>query len=118
MSKFRTRFINYSDRSFKKKFENLINDERKSNNKINITVTKILKEIYENGDVGLNYFVNKFDKINVKKIKDLFIPKDTLKKAYEGLKTEQKKALNVAADRIKKFHKHQIPKNFSYKDDL
>ena len=45
MSKFKTRYINYSDRSFKKKFENLINDERKSNNKINITVTKILKEI-------------------------------------------------------------------------
>ena len=30
-----------------KKFENLIYDERKSNNKINITVAKILKEILE-----------------------------------------------------------------------
>ena len=41
MSKFQTRYINYTDRNFKKKFENLINDERKSNNKINLTVTKI-----------------------------------------------------------------------------
>ena len=47
MSKFKSRYINYADRSFKKKFDNLINDERKSNNKINLTVTKILKEINE-----------------------------------------------------------------------
>ncbi len=118
MSKFKTRYINYTDKSFKKKFENLINDERKSNNKINFTVTKILKEIIEKGDDGLNSCVSEFDKIKVKKIKDLFISKGTLKKAYDGLKTDQKKALNIAADRIKKFHKHQIPKNFSYKDDL
>ena len=118
MSKFKTRYINYSDRGFKKKFEDLIFDEKKSNNKINTTVTKILKEILEKDDEGLNYCVSEFDKIKVKKIKDLFISKDTLKEAYDGLKTEQKKALNIAADRIKKFHKHQIPKNLSYKDDL
>ena len=67
MSKFKTRYINYKDRSFKIKFENLVNDERKSNNKINFTVTKILKEILEKGDDGLNDCVGKFDKIKVKK---------------------------------------------------
>ena len=65
MSKFKTRYINYTDKSFKKKFENLINDERKSNIKINLTVTKILKEILEKGDDGLNHCVDKFDKIKV-----------------------------------------------------
>ena len=83
MSKFKTRYIDFTDRKFKKKFKNLINDERKSNNKINLTVTKILKEMVENGDDSLNHFVSKFDKIKVKKIKDLFISKDTLKKAYD-----------------------------------
>ena len=91
MSKFKTRYINYSDRSFKKKFIDLIYDERKSNNKINFKVTKILKEIYENGDDGLNYCVNKYDKINVKKIKDLFIPNDILKKLMMDLKENRKK---------------------------
>ncbi len=118
MSKFKTRYLNYSDTSFKKKFEELICDERKSNDKINITVAKILNKILENGDDSLNYYVSKFDKINVKQIKELFIPKDILKKAYDGLKKEQKKALNIAADRIKQFHKKQIPKNFSYRDNL
>ena len=49
MSKFRTRFINYSDRSFKKKFDDLIFYKRKFNNEINTTVTKILKEIVRVG---------------------------------------------------------------------
>ena len=79
MSKFKTKYFHYTDRSFKKKFENLINDERKSNNKINLAVTKILKEILEKGDDGLNRCVGKFDKIKVKKVKDLFISKDILK---------------------------------------
>ena len=57
MSKFKTRFFIYKDRGFKKKFDNLINDNSKSNNKINISVTKILREILENGDDGLNYCV-------------------------------------------------------------
>ena len=116
MSKFKTRFIKYSDSGFEKKFNILINDEKKSNNKINIKVTKILNKIRENGDNELNYYVRKFDKINVENIKELFIPKDILKKAYDGLKKEQKNALNIAADRIKKFHIRQIPKNFNYKD--
>ena len=118
MSKFETRYINFSDRSFKKQFKDLIYDERQSNNKINIIVTKILNEILENGDDGLSKCVSKFDKIEFKKIKDLFVTKDTLKKAYDGLENEKKKALNIAFDRIKKFHKNQIPKNFSYKDNL
>ena len=118
MSKFKTRYINYSDKSFKIKFENLICDERKSSNKISITVSKILKDVLVNGDDGLNNCVCKFDKINVKQIKELFIPKDILKKAYDGLKKDQKRALNVAAERIKQFHIQQIPKNVSYKDNL
>ena len=117
MSKFKTKYINYADKGFKKKFEDLICVERKSHNKINITVTKILKEVLENGDDGLKHCITEFDKINVKKIKDLFISQDILKKAYDGLKKEQKKALKIAAERIKKFHKQQTPKNFHYRDN-
>ena len=118
MSKIKTRFIKYSDREFKNKFDDLIYDEKKSNNKINTTVSKILKNVSKNGDADLNYYVKKFDKINVKNVKELFITNDTLKKAYDGLEKEQKKALNIAAERIKKFHKYQIPKNFNYRDNL
>ena len=91
MYKFKTRYINYSDRNFKKKFEHLVYDERKSNNKISTTVSKILKEIRFNDDNGLNNCVSKFDKINVKQIKELFIPKNSLKKAYDELKKNRKK---------------------------
>ena len=118
MSKLETKIIKYSNRDFKKKFGDLIFEERKSNNKINVTVSKIIQKIRDNGDDGLNYYVRKFDKINVNKIKKLFISKTTLKNAYDGLRKEQKKALNIAAERIKQFHKHQIPKSLNYADNI
>ncbi len=118
MLKIKTRFIKYSDREFKNKFDDLIYDEKKSNNKINTTVSKILKNVFKNGDDDLNHYVKKFDKINVKNVKELFITNNTLKEAYDGLEKEQKKALNIAAERIRKFHKYQIPKNFNYRDNL
>ena len=118
MPKLKTRFIKYSEREFKNKFDNLIYGERKSNNKINLNVSNIIKKIRENGDEGLNYFVRKFDKINVNQINELFISKNTLKNAYDGLKKEQKKALNIAAERIKEFHKKQVPQNINYRDNI
>ncbi len=118
MSKFETRLLKYSDKSFKKKFDNLIFYERNSNDNVSLTVSKIIQKIRKNGDDGLNYYVSKFDRINVNKIKDLFISKNTLKNAYDELKKDRKKALNVAAERIKKFHEYQIPKSFHYTDNI
>ena len=118
MPKLKTRFIKFSERGFKNKFDNLIYDERKSNVKINLNVSNIIKKIREDGDESLNYFVRKFDKINVNQINELFISKNTLKNAYDGLKKEQKKALNIAAERIREFHKNQVPQNLNYKDKI
>ncbi len=118
MFKFKTRLLKYSDKSFKKKFADLIYEDRKSTNEINLTVSKIIKKIRDTGDVGLNFYVKKFDKIKFNKIRELFISKDILKDAYNRLKINEKKALKIAAERIKEFHKHQIPKNIKYKDSI
>ncbi len=118
MSKFQTRYLKFTEKSFKRKFNDLINDDKKSNHKVKIAVSKIIKKVSETGDNGLNYYVRKLDKINVKNIKELFIPKEVLKNAYHGLRKEEKKALNIAAERIKQFHYRQIPENFKYEDDI
>ncbi len=118
MYKFKARLIKYSDKSFKKKFADLINEDIKSSNKINGAVSKIIRNVRNTGDEGLNFYVKKFDNINLNKISDLFISKGILKNAYNGLKKSEKKALNIAAERIKEFHKYQIPKNIKYKDNI
>ena len=118
MSKFETKYIRYTDKIFKKKFNDLIVDERKLNKRIKVTVSNIIEKIRKNGDDSLNYYVNKLDKIKSSNISELFISKKLLENAYNGLRKEQKKALKIAADRIKKFHKHQIPNDVSYKDNL
>ena len=79
MSKLTTRFIKYSDKSFKNKFYSLISDDKKISNKISFTVTEIIKKIKKNGDDNLKHYVRKFDKINVNKINELFISKKTIR---------------------------------------
>ena len=92
MSKFKTRYINFSDRGFKKTFEKIIYDKRKSNNKINIAVTKILKEIHVNSDNGLINHISKFDNIKEKKSSSTFKSRKNSKiTAAAALKTEKVK---------------------------
>ena len=105
MYKFKTRLLKYSDKSFKKKFADLIHNDGRSTNEINIAVSKIIKKIRDTGDDGLNFYVKKFDKINFNKIRELFISKDILKDAFNRLEIKEKKALKIAAERINEFHK-------------
>ena len=44
MYKFKTRLLKYSDKSFKKKFADLIHNDGKSTNEINVAVSKIIKK--------------------------------------------------------------------------
>ena len=69
MYKFKTRLLKYSDKSFKKKFVDLIHNDGKSTNEINVTVSKIIKKIRDTGDDGLSFYVKKFDNINFSKLK-------------------------------------------------
>ena len=118
MYKYKTRFLKYDDKNFKKEFFDLIYNDKKTSNEINVSVSKIIKKVRDTGDDGLNFYVKKFDKINFNKTRELFISKNILKDAYDGLKINEKKALKISAKRIKEFHEHQIPKNIKYKDSI
>ena len=89
------------------------------NNTINEnSINPILPSVELIDDLRKFRGVKKFDKINFKKIRELFISKDILKDAFNRLEIKEKKALKIAAERIKEFHKHQIPKNIKYKDSI
>ncbi len=118
MPKSLTKIINIKDKNFKNKLNGLMRKEQI--NKLNLynTVFNIIQEIQKLGDSALIEFVNKFDNKKINKIEELYITKDVLKNAYISLKKEEKQALNIAAERIKKFHKHQIPIDIKYKDKI
>ena len=97
--------LNYNDINLA---ETIKRSEQDVNNVIG-TVSDILSDVKENGDVGLNKYTEKFDRV---KITQLQVSKEEIKEAYENLDDNLLEALKKAASNIEKFHKEQIPKKW------
>ena len=107
--------IIYKKNDIKKFIFNLINQNKSSNIKIERVVEKIFQNIQRKGDKALFTYAKKFDgcKLNAKNIS---IDKNKIKIFAKKCPKDIAKALYFSSSRIKKFHLHQIPKNYKYKD--
>ena len=85
-----------------------------NNNKITATVEKILQEVRIQGDVAVEFYTKKFDGFNPDPMQ---IDTIELEKAWNETNSGLKKALEIAYERIKKFHEKEIPRSFSIKGE-
>ena len=74
---------------------------------IDAAVVKILAAVKSQGDEAVLGFTKQFDRLNVASVSDLEIPRKDLELAYNSLSTEQKNALDIAAQRVRAYHEHQ-----------
>jgi histidinol dehydrogenase len=74
---------------------------------IDAAVVKILAQVKANGDTAVLDFTKQFDRLNVSSVAELEISQEELKTAYQGLSTEQKNALDIAAQRVRIYHEKQ-----------
>ncbi len=109
------KIIKYNEKSFNSNLNRRINSKRLQSNKIELAVKKILNDIKRNKDKALFKYVQKFDNIK-NPSKDLKVKSSEIKKAKNLCTRDSIKALKLAANRIEKFHKNQMPKNVTYKD--
>lgn len=93
----------------------IINQNTEINIKVQKDVDKILEKVKKNKDSALIYYANKFDKCKIKK-NEIKIKESEIKKFAKQCPKDIENSLNFAASRIKKFHKHQLPKNYKYTD--
>ena len=106
------RVIKSSDSEFKEFFNKLLNRGKMDIDSVTPTVQTLLNEIKEDGDNAICAQVEKFDKWSPKSARELKIDESSMKKAYEKLDNDLKKALHKAYERIEKFHKQQLPKSW------
>ena len=74
---------------------------------IDAAVVNILKQVQSEGDDAILNFTRQFDRLNVKSVAELEIPKKALEEAYLQLSPEQKNALDIAAQRVRAYHEQQ-----------
>ncbi|MEO1928681.1 MAG: histidinol dehydrogenase [Nautiliaceae bacterium] len=97
---------------FEKEFNEILARGKMDIENVEGIVKGIINEVRSEGNKALFRHIAKFDKWEPKTDEDLEISKDEMKKAYENLDEELKKALHLAFDRIKAYHEKQLPKSW------
>ena len=106
--------ILYSYRkNFDKTLDNLLLKRKNKIRSNSVTVTNIIKDVKKYGDKAILKYEKKFNKNN----KIIPNPKQ-ISKAIKSLNRKVKKAIDIAYNRIYKFHSLQKFKNISYTDKL
>jgi histidinol dehydrogenase len=106
------KIINTNDANFKSEFENILSRAKTDIKHVSAIVTDIIDEIVDEGNKAVKAHIEKFDKWEVQSDEDLMISQDDMKKAYENINDDLKKALHIAYDRIKSYHEKQLPKSW------
>ena len=91
---------------------NRTNSEK--NNKINSVVEEILNEVKAYGDKAVEKYTKKFDGFNPDPMQ---VSASDLQEAWDKIDEDLKRSLEVAHQRIKKFHEKEIPSSFTIKGE-
>jgi histidinol dehydrogenase len=102
---------------YQSQMETLLAWEGVSDDQVNTTVRDVIKNIRQRGDEALVEYTNKFDRMNVSSMKELTITQDQLDAALINIPADQRQALEIAAERVRSYHKHQLMESWSYTED-
>ncbi len=106
-----------ADSDFDSQLKALLAFETAQDDSIDVVVADILRDVKKRGDMAVLEYTNRFDKTNASSLASLEIPYAELKQALDGLPTEQRAALQHAADRVKKYHEKQVTTSWTYTED-
>ncbi|WP_440925994.1 histidinol dehydrogenase [Candidatus Pelagibacter sp.] len=107
------KILNSKNKNFDKLLENLLLQRKQKIQSNSVSVTNIIKDVKKNGDKALLKYEKRFNQNKV------IIPSlKQIKKSINSLDKKVKKAIDIAYNRIYKFHSLQKFKNIYYTDKL
>lgn len=81
---------------------------------IETTVRDILEDVRTRGDAAVLEYTRRFDHVAADTVAALEISRADLRAALDGLPADQRAALEAAADRVRRYHQHQIAQTWTY----
>ncbi|WP_252176825.1 histidinol dehydrogenase [Endozoicomonas sp. 4G] len=109
--------LSYSSQDFNEQLDRLLAWEGVSDEEVQHRVKHIIAEVRARGDEALVEFTRRFDRLSASTMADLTLGEEQLQKALQTLPQEQRRALEVAADRIRNYHEHQLQSSWSYQEE-
>ncbi|MDX1724115.1 MAG: histidinol dehydrogenase [Pseudomonas sp.] len=108
------RRLDAADQDFAQHLDHLLSWESVSDDAVNHRVLEIIKAVRERGDAALVEFTKQFDGLDVASMADLILPRERLELALTRITTEQRQALEVAAERVRSYHEKQVQDSWTY----
>jgi len=102
------------DKGFDKALDNIVKRGESDTSKVEAAVKAILNDIRHNGDASLLKYTERFDGVRIKQAQELRVRSKEIQKAIKKIPKKDLKILRIAADRIERFHKKQVPESWSF----
>jgi len=101
---------------FNARLEALLSRETDTGADIQALVADILAQVKSRGDAALCEFTAKFDDWDCT-AENMIISRDRMEDAWHRVSDEDRAALQLAVNRIRAYHEHQVQVNWDYTDD-
>ncbi|WP_415888919.1 histidinol dehydrogenase [Neptuniibacter sp. SY11_33] len=99
---------------FRQQMDKLLAWEAVSDEKVNQIVNEILQRVEQEGDPAVVEYTNRFDNTSVSEMSELEMSKERLQAALDNLPEDQRKALEIAAERVRSYHERQLVDSWQY----
>jgi len=106
--------LNANQSDFAQHLDALLAWEGVSDKAVNDRVEEIIAAVRKRGDAALVEYTGRFDGLQVSNMADLILDRARLEQALERITAEQREALAVAAERVKRYHEHQRQESWRY----
>ena len=106
--------LNSDQKDFDQALSKLLAWNDETDQQVTETVQNILNDVRRDGDQALIETTNKFDRRSVSKMSELELSSDQMDMARQNLDPKICQALEVAAERVKDYHQHQLQESWSY----
>ncbi len=106
--------LSSKDPAFAEKLTGLLHVDAAEDEAIESATAKILSAIRTEGDAALLGYTQQFDRVPAKSVSELEIPRDVWLAALDGLPSEQRRALEAAANRIRSYHERQRQDSWTF----
>lgn len=103
-----------TDSNFDEQLKQLLAFETAQDDSVDEVVAKILKDVKHRGDAAVIEYTNRFDKTSAINLAELEVSQAELQAALTSLPSDQREALQSAADRVRIYHEKQLMASWSY----
>jgi len=106
--------LDASQGDFNQRLDQLLAWESVSDTRVAAVVDDILHHVKQRGDAAVVEFTNKFDRRSAKTVQEFVVTAEQLQQALTQITTGQRQALEIAAERIRTYHQHQLQASWRY----